>query len=370
MTRIIKSKDGWAISRRSFLTAAAGALAAPAVLPASRAWAAGEFAGQTIRVLTWPGAIGDAITKNVFKSFEASTGAKIIADLSGATSEMVAKVKASAASPQYDLVMLSGVGASDLAAQGLLDKPDVANIPNLATGPEQFRLSSQGYALGFAGGVGGLLYSSERVPTEPKSWKVLWDDNYKGRVWLPPGQWTEALCLVYLATKIAGGTFEQADKGFDLLKQLQPSVLMLGENTPQVADLYRSGSLDLGGPISSLYFPNQLNESNYKMKLGFNLEEGIFYDPWVMVIPKGHPGSTKIVTALTDFALGATPQAGMAADLGVAPFNAKVEITQEQMDKLGMVSPKLLAEKGINLNTPEFGAVRADWIRRFTEIFG
>src|SRR5690348_5277163 len=123
-----KNTTKHAFTRRRFLagTAAVAAAAAPGMPWVKRALADQEFAGKEIRVLTWSDPTGQAAVKNILKPFMAQTGAKIIPHLTGATSQMVAKIKASAARPQHDLVILSGVGAVQLARTGLLEKPDPA----------------------------------------------------------------------------------------------------------------------------------------------------------------------------------------------------------------------------------------------------
>ena len=79
------------VSRRTFLagTAAIAAAAAPGMPWVKRALADQEFAGKEIRVLTWSDPTGQAAVKNILKPFMAKTGARIVPDLTGATSQMV-----------------------------------------------------------------------------------------------------------------------------------------------------------------------------------------------------------------------------------------------------------------------------------------
>ena len=113
------------LSRRTFVAGAAAATTA-LQMPWIRRASAADFAGKKIRVLTWSDATGQAAVRNILQPFEKATGAKIIADLTGTTSDMIAKIKASAARPQYDLVILSGFGANTLAGAVLGEKLPVA----------------------------------------------------------------------------------------------------------------------------------------------------------------------------------------------------------------------------------------------------
>ncbi len=359
--------------RRDILKLAAPAvagLAAPALWPASRSWAAASFSGETLRVLTWTDESGHAAVKNILEPFAAQTGAKIIPDLTGATSEMVAKIKASASKPQYDLVILSGVGATELAKQGLLEKPDLAKIPNAAKVPEHLRTSDDGFTVGYLLATMGLLYSTARITTAPTSWKALWDDKYDRKLFVPPPQWTDAMALTLAAIKIAGATIEAPEPGFDLLAKLKDRVLTLGENPPQIADLFRSASLDIGGPTSPLYYPGTLDKPEYAMNIAYDLAEGFYIDPQFMVMPKGHPGSSDAALALMNYALDAEVQAKMAAAVAYGTLNPDVSLPPDVLKRPGVVSAALLKEKGIAMNQPGLALVRSQWIQRYTEIFG
>ena len=124
---------GKRISRRQFLTrpgaaATVGAFSIaggfPLILKGGSAKASNkQYEGRSIRILTWTDESGRAAVKHIIKPFQQETGANVVTDLTAATAEMVAKVKASAQKPQFDLIILSGVGAIELANAGLLQKP-------------------------------------------------------------------------------------------------------------------------------------------------------------------------------------------------------------------------------------------------------
>ncbi|HWA43020.1 MAG TPA: extracellular solute-binding protein [Hypericibacter adhaerens] len=363
--------SGRRIGRRDFLKmGAATALAMPMVLRSGAAGAAGEFAGKTLRVLTWTDESGQAAVNNIMKPFEAQTGAKIIADLTGATSEMVAKVKASASNPQYDLVILSGVGAIELSKQGLLEKPDADKIPNLQKVAPDLRFGGDGYAVGYLLSTQGLMYSTARVDPAPTSWKALWDDRYAKKLFLPPPQWVEAMELTLVAIHLSGATVEKPDAGFEMLKQLQDRVVTLGENPPQVAELFRAGTLDVGGPTSPLYYPGTLGNPDYALNITHDLAEGFYFDPQFMIMPKGHPGSSDAVHALMNYALDAKVQAKMVGSVAYGTLNQEVVLPPDVLKRPGIVSPELIKAKGISINQPYLAQVRAEWIQRYTEIFG
>jgi len=266
------------ISRRSVLAGtvvAAAALQAPWIRRASAA----DFSGKEIRVLTWSDATGKAAVRNILKPFAEQTGAKVIPDLTGSTSDMIAKIKASAARPQYDVVILSGFGANALADADLLAKPDLGKVPNIASVPDEYKTGAGGRGVGYFLWSDGLLYNTATFPTAPKSYSVLWDDANKGKIFLPQPKNLAAMELVVVATKLAGGDARtDPTPGFELLSQLKDRVLTLSMGGSQLADLYRSGSLNVGGPYSPLVVPKFIRDPAYNLSGTYDLEEGFFVD--------------------------------------------------------------------------------------------
>jgi putative spermidine/putrescine transport system substrate-binding protein len=319
------------LTRRSFVAASGGAVAAAAlsgVAPRRAARAAEDFAGKSIRVLTWTDETGQAALRNIAQPFESMTGAKVLSDLTAATSEMVAKIKASAANQQYDVVILSGVGAIELANQGMLDKPDLALLPNNERIGADFRTGASGFGVGYLLWCDGLLFNTQTMAAPPDSYLRLWDDDRAGRIFLPPPDWIEAMYLTVVAARVAGGDERNPDGGFELLAELRDRVLLLGQNPPQIADLIRAGSIDLGGPYSPMHVPDFLRQPEYNVGATLNLEEGFFYDLQFMVVPKGHPGDTAVIHAFMNYALSADVQAKMAEEVFYGPTNMDTRLSE------------------------------------------
>ena len=186
------------LNRRQFIkTASVVSVAAAAMsMPFISARASDtRFVGKTLRLLTWSDDTGLAALRNIAATFEAKTGAKVIADRTGSTSEMVAKLKAGGDRPQYDIITLAGVGAEGLAAAGLLEKPDLNRIPNLADVPPQYRTGAGGHGIGYLLWCNSLVYSTRTLQQAPDSYAALWDADLAPNIFLPPPNWTEAMDL-------------------------------------------------------------------------------------------------------------------------------------------------------------------------------
>lgn len=371
MTDVTKTKKpNKPVSRRTVLAGTA-ATAAALSMPWVRRASAAQFSGKKIRVLTWSDATGQAAVKNILKPFEKMTGAKVIADLTGTTSDMIAKIKASAARPQYDLVILSGFGANALADANLLSKPDLSKIPNIERVSPKHRTGANGFGVGYFLWSDGLVYNTKAYSSPPKSYGVLWDDANKGKIFVPPAKNLAAMELVIVATKVAGGdAFADPEPGFKLLSKLKDRVLTISTNANQLADLFRSGSLNAGGVYSPLEASKYIRDPSYNLSGTYDLEEGFFIDLQYMVAPKGHPGDSKVVHALYDFALDSKVQGAMAEAVWYGPINQDAALSDAARNDPNVPSPEIVKKRTVEVDSAYLASVREDWIKRYTAAIG
>ncbi|MGE3831950.1 MAG: extracellular solute-binding protein [Parvibaculaceae bacterium] len=354
------------LSRRSFVASAAAAAGALS-MPGIRRAAAAQFEGKEVRVLTWSDATGQAAVRSILKPFEQKTGARVISDLTGTTSDMIAKIKASAARPQYDLVILSGFGASTLAEAGLLDKLPPDAVPNLAQVATEYRTGANGHGIGYFLWSDGLVFNSKTYAEPPKSFGVLWDDQNRGKIFLPPADNLYALELVIVAAKLGGGDAMNPDPGFQKLKELKERSLLISSNANQLAEMFRSSSLNAGGVYSPLEMSGFIPKPEYQLSGTYDLEEGFFVDLQYMVVPKGHPGDTEVIAALVDHALDATVQGKMAEEVWYGPINQNAVMSEKAMKSPYIPSPEVIKNRTVKVDAAHLASVRDDWIKRYTE---
>lgn len=360
------------VNRRTFIKSTALTAAAVSMPWVGSTHAASDkFAGKELRVLTWSDATGKAAVKNILKPFEQQSGAKIIADLTGTTSDMIAKIKASAARPQYDVVILSGFGANALVEAGLLAKPDPTKIPNMSAVADKYKTGADGFGVGYFLWSDGLLYNTKTYSTPPKSYGVLWDDANKGKIFVPSSTNLAAMELVIVATKLAGGdAFVDPEPGFKLLSELKDRVLTISTNPNQLADLFRSGSLNAGGPYSPLVLTKFINDPAYNLSGTYDLDEGFFVDLQYMVSPKGHPGDVEVVHALYDFALDPAVQATMAEEVWYGPINGDAVLSDAAKNNPNIPSPEVVKTRTNVVDGAALARVRDDWINRYKAAVG
>lgn len=356
------------IKRRSFLagTAAAAAMAGLSTPFVQRAQAQ-EFSGKEIRVLTWSDPTGQAAVRNILRTFEAETGARVIPDLTGTTSDMIAKIKASAARPQYDVVILSGFGATSLADADLLDTPDYSAIPNHANVLPEYRSGASGHAVGYFLWSDGLIYNKTKYPDAPTSYELLWDTANAGKVILPPAENLAALELIIVAARLAGGDAMNPDAGFELLKKLKGQALAISQNASQIADLFRADSANVAAVYSPLVFADFIPNPEYHMSGTYDLEEGFFVDLQYMVVPKGHPGDSAVINALLNHALDPEVQGKMAEEVWYGPINSQAVLSDAAKASPFIPSPEVIAKRVNKVDPAYLASVRDEWIARYTE---
>jgi putative spermidine/putrescine transport system substrate-binding protein len=357
------------LSRRSAIVGiAGGVIGAPFVLRSGPARAQ-QFSGKTIRVMTFSDVAGQLATEYLAKPFQATTGAEVIMDLTPSASEMVAKVKASAANPQYDVVILTGVGCQELIDSGLVDEIEFDRLPNVALLSPDLRGGLEGKGVNYLFNAAGMIYCTKKFSTAPKSWRAFWDGKAAGHIAIPAPNWIDATMTILMATRIAGGDLKNPEPGFQLLEQLKSRVYIMSEEIPQVAELVRTEAVDLCGVFHPLYFSSFLDKPEFNLGATIKIDEGHFVNTQYMAVPKGHPGDNEVIHAFLNLALDTTVQRDLAAGQFAVPVNMKSELPAEIVQHDYALSPSKIRENEIPLDLKALAKVRGDWAKRYAQIF-
>jgi spermidine/putrescine-binding protein len=169
-------------TRRQFLAAAAGALAAGCAdrPPPS----GGDFRGQKLRVFVYAGGHERTMREAFVPAFEAKTGATVVLDPGWWDS--IAKLKASPkGKPAFDLVVTDATQGYPAIREGLFQKLDMGRIPNrlnLAPAVLDNWVYRDGYGITFPDSVMTLAYHKDLLKFTPAGWDDLLRDEVRGRV--------------------------------------------------------------------------------------------------------------------------------------------------------------------------------------------
>ncbi len=217
-----------------------------------------KFKGQTLQLLTWEGYADPKFTKG----FEEKYGVTIKFTYFGSSDELLAKLKSSPG--VFDVISPSSDVAYTLVQGGLVEPLDTAKISSFGElAPELTKLDDvkkdgKLYGIPFTWGPDYLIYDANVVKEEPKSWKVFFDAQYKGKVSL----WDD-ISNIYLIGQVQGldktnqaalynMTDEQLAEAKKKLVELKPQVRKYWATAGELNDLFKNKEvvLAVGWPLT------------------------------------------------------------------------------------------------------------------------
>ena len=142
--------------------------------------------GTTVNVYNWGEYISDGSegSMDVVYEFERLTGAKVNYTNFDSNENMYSKLLGGGVS--YDVIIPSDYMIERLIDEDMLMPLDFANIPNIKYVDKQFQNlyfdPNQEYSVCYNVGTTVLIYNTNIVEEKPKSWKVLWDEQYKDQI--------------------------------------------------------------------------------------------------------------------------------------------------------------------------------------------
>ena len=178
---------------------------------------------------------------DVNKAFEEVTGIRVIYSNYDTNESMYAKLKTGGA--VYDIVVPSDYMISRMIAEGMLQKPDMSNIPNLKNIDEKYLYQSYDptneYSVPYTWGVLGLIYNTKMVEDEAvvASWGALWSEAYMDNIlMINNSKDAFGITFAYLGLPINAENTEQVDKAVVLLKEQKKAPYYNGDAVTMIAD--------------------------------------------------------------------------------------------------------------------------------------
>lgn len=147
--------------------------------------------GPTLRVFNW----GEYMDPSVIDAFEAETGIKVIYETYETNESMYTKVVNSGSGNSYDVVFPSEYMMSKMIREDLLAEINFENVPNNDKMLDQFKTAPfnsfdpEGkYFVPYVWGTVGIVYDKTKVTEPVTSWDILWDEKYKGEIFMKDDQ--------------------------------------------------------------------------------------------------------------------------------------------------------------------------------------
>jgi putative spermidine/putrescine transport system substrate-binding protein len=192
------------------------------------------------------------------KPFTAATGCKVSVKYAGSSSEMVSLMANGGG--QYDLVSASGDADLRLIYGGDVKPINIKLIPSWSEfhpflqSPPFNTINGVHYGISYEFGPNVLLYSTKVFPTAPKSWSVLYNPKYKGKITVPDNPIQIADAALYLSkiepslhiTNPYELTQHQFTDAVSLLKEEHPLIKKYWDLASQEISLFQNGEAVVG----------------------------------------------------------------------------------------------------------------------------
>ncbi len=222
-----------------------------------------QAAGCTLTAIVWEGYTDPSFTE----AFEAQTGCAVKATYAGSSDEMFAKFRAGRGRT-YDLISASGDITERLYEAGLVSPIDTSKLENYDAIFEPFQIGKwntfdgQPYGVTFAWGPNVLVYNTEDVSPAPKSWDILFEPAYAGKITIPDNPITIADVALWLGMD---DPYDLTDADLaqvkDKLLELRPNIRKFWTTAGELANLFQSGEVVLAHAWPLTY--TQLEEAGF-----------------------------------------------------------------------------------------------------------
>ena len=284
-------------------------------LAAASATAAPPRGEGKLELLTWEG----YAQRQWVVPFERSTGCSVSARYASSSTEMAQLMRERG---RFDLVSASGDIARLLVVDRsvrALDPTRVRAVRNFFA-PLQSPVSAGGKQYGVATlwGPNLLMYDPAKVSPAPRSWAVLYDERYRGRVTIPNNALQIADAALYLGVR---DPFEltkpRLNAAIALLRRQRPLVRSYwGQATDEVR-LFEDGLAWLGSGWS--WQVDRLRERDVAVRAVVPREGATAWlDSWMLGAAAPHP---RCAYAWLNWISQPAVQAELARDFGGTPVN-------------------------------------------------
>jgi len=274
--------------RRTFLGSVAAATAALSSLGTARVFAQEPKKPAEIIVRAWGGSWLDSLKQGVSDPFTAMTGIAVRYDLTE-DNEIQPKLWAAAAQKRVPPIHVNWdttTNATKSALRGVTE--DLADLPNLKNTTEHSKPKGfAGYPLIEVYGYAYLLaYRPAAFPDgPPKSWKVLLEPRFKGRLAL----YNDGIGFHFPAQIAGGGKVEDIpdnmQAAWDFITKVKAQQPLLGED-PDFTAWFQKGEIDVACTILT----NVLDIKRNGIEIAWTIpEEGVTFNTDSLWIPQYLP---------------------------------------------------------------------------------
>ena len=289
--------------------------------------------------------------RHVIEPFQDEFGTRVQV-VPATAAQILTRLLAERSSPAVDVVILDQMLAAKGIAEGLFEKIDPANVPNLAD-LAALAIDPEGYGPVVHSHSLSLGMNTDLLDVDPpESWADLWHPRFRDMVVPASIELTPGLLFLLQASFQNGGSYADMDPGFEALRALAPNIRKfyrgLGEVRPllnnenvivAVSSNVTQGEIDKGNPVG-VVFP----------------KEGSLASPAVAQVVRGTPVK-ELAERFIDVYLRPEVQFQWAKNFYLTVFNERVEIPDDLRSRI--------ADKIIFFDAAEAARGREAWVERW-----
>jgi len=185
--------------------------------------AAGTRAASSgaIVVTSYGGPWEQFLRTEILPGFESETGAKVELAV-GLSRDWVAKLRAAGRNnPPYDVVIANTTWVSAVRKEGFFARLALDKVPNLKEVWPELRNKDDIGVITLVGPL-GIAYRKDLVANPPKSWKDLWNPEYRGKLGLYSVANSANPMFTMLVSRIFRGNDKDIEFAINKIKELRP----------------------------------------------------------------------------------------------------------------------------------------------------
>ena len=336
-------------------------LALAVALAVSGCTSTGAGSGEDVLVVEGYGAeYQQLFDEHIGTPFTEQTGIQVQYSASGAASEHYAAIRAAHGDPGFDVAVMTNLELFQGSKDGLLDPVSEQQVPNLAKVSKKIRDATNGAGVIHDVQQVALMYKRSLFPTPPTSWNVMWDPKYRSGALVFNPTNIMGFYQVLSAAELDGGSITDAAPGFARIADLATSALATPQASAEAVPYMEKGTATV--------FPYQDGRAAIYAKTtdyDFTVpQEGTYAVLGALGIPVG-AAHKAAAHRFMDYWLSPEVQQRWATAYNVGPavtglqfpaeFAAKHVTTAEQIDKLKIADPEIVARD------------RTEWSRKWAE---
>ena len=193
---------------------------------------------KTINVLNYGENIADGIIKEFEEEYNVKVNYKTFDDME------TMYIEVASGKTNWDAVLVADYMADRMIQEGLLQKINKDNIPNLSEMSEsdmgQPYDPNNDYTVPYMNGTIGIIYNKDLVDDTVDSWNIMWNEKYKKQIFVLDAQRDAiGMALKKLGYSLNTTNEKELEEAKNLLIEQKPLVLKYGAD--EVKDLMTSG---------------------------------------------------------------------------------------------------------------------------------